>query len=401
MASNPADPPAASGAPAAPSSSASAASTGVGAPPRRDRLAVQRELLALVETTGELSSSRYEPRDLPSAITLARMIASSPLCPATLRGREADVLLVMMTGAEMGLSTMQAMRNLHVINGRIGMSAAMIRGRCQKHPECELFEVAEADAGHAAIEVKKRSWPERRLVAWTVEEAERAGLITADSLWNKWPQEMCVARATTRAASMFFPEVTSGVLSEEDLRDLPASDAQALAAAKAAQGTNGGRHGQADHAGDGAPPAHGAAPGNGATAGNGARAGNVARAGSGARPGNGATRGKAAATGAGSASPASSPALDAFAAAGEPAPRRRKGPAARGRRAAAGGVSPEDRAGVAQRAAAEEAAIGLDGSTLKRRKGPKRAPRAGRAALSKDGQAAGGRPPARQARKPA
>ena len=34
---------------------------------RTPRLDEQRELLALVETTGELSSSRYEPRDLPSA----------------------------------------------------------------------------------------------------------------------------------------------------------------------------------------------------------------------------------------------------------------------------------------------------------------------------------------------
>lgn len=190
---------------------------------RTPRLDEQRELLALVETSGELSSSRYEPRDLPSAITLARMIAMSPLCPLALRGREADVLLVMMTGAEIGLTTMQALRNLYIVEGRIGMSAALIRGRCQKHAECAFFEVAEADAVHAVVEVKKHGWPERRLVSWSIEEAERAGLVKADqpdSPWRRWPQEMCVARATTRAASMYFPEITSGLLSEEDLRDL-------------------------------------------------------------------------------------------------------------------------------------------------------------------------------------
>jgi hypothetical protein len=192
-------------------------------------LAAQREMLALIETSGELSDSRYEPRDLPSAITLARMIAASPLCPQPLRGREADVLLVMMTGADMGLTTMQSLRNLHVINGRVGLSAAMIRGRCQKHPDCEIFEVAEADAAHAVIEVKKRSWGERRLVAWTLEDAQRAGLVQPDSLWGKWPQEMCVARATTRAASMYFPEVTSGLLSEEDLREMPPDPGPAAA----------------------------------------------------------------------------------------------------------------------------------------------------------------------------
>lgn len=191
------------------------------APSSRQRLEAQREMLALIETTGDLTSSRYEPRDLPSAITLARLISASPLCPPALRGREADVLLVMMTGAEMGLTTMQALRNLHVINGRIGMSAAMIRSRCQSHPDCELFEVAEADSTHAAIEVKKRGWSERRLVPWTIEEAERAELVQPDSLWKRWPQEMCVARATTRAATMFFPEVTSGIFAEEDLKTMP------------------------------------------------------------------------------------------------------------------------------------------------------------------------------------
>jgi RecT family len=199
---------------------------------RTARLDEQRELLALVETTGELSSSRYEPRDLPSAITLARMIATSPLCPLALRGREADVLLVMMTGAEIGLTTMQSLRNLYIVEGRIGMSAALIRGRCQKHADCALFEVAEADAAHAVVEVKKRGWPQARRVAWSIADAERAGLIKEDqpdSLWRRWPQEMCVARATTRAASMYFPEITSGLLSEEDLRDMSSAAAAAPA----------------------------------------------------------------------------------------------------------------------------------------------------------------------------
>src|SRR6202166_2382099 len=147
---------------------------------RTPRLDEQRELLALVETTGELSSSRYEPRALPSAITLARMIATSPLCPLALRGREADVLLVMMTGAEIGLTTMQSLRNLYIVEGRIGMSAALIRGRCQKHGDCALFEVAEADAAHAVVEVKKRGWTESRRVSWSIADAERAGLIKED-----------------------------------------------------------------------------------------------------------------------------------------------------------------------------------------------------------------------------
>ena len=129
-------------------------------------------------------------------------------------------------GAEIGLTTMQSLRNLYIVEGRIGMSAALIRGRCQKHGDCALFEVAEADAAHAVVEVKKRGWPASRRVSWSIADAERAGLIKEDqpdSLWRRWPQEMCVARATTRAASMYFPEITSVLLSEEDLRDMSAA----------------------------------------------------------------------------------------------------------------------------------------------------------------------------------
>jgi len=110
----------------------------------------------------------------------------------------------------------------------------LIRGRCQKHADCALFEVAEADAAHAVVEVKKRGWPAVRRVAWSIADAERAGLIKEDqpdSLWRRWPQEMCVARATTRAALMYFPEITSGLLSEEDLRDMGSAAAAAPAPA--------------------------------------------------------------------------------------------------------------------------------------------------------------------------
>jgi hypothetical protein len=156
---------------------------------------------------------------------------------------------------------MQALRNLYVINGRIGMSAAMIRARCQRHTDCDVFEVAEADAEHAVIEVRKRAWTERRRVTWSIADAERAGLITADSLWSRWPQEMCVARATTRAASLFFPEVASGILSEEELREMALPDADVMVPALVASIRPAAAAAAPSHA---APPAPAAAAGRAA-----------------------------------------------------------------------------------------------------------------------------------------
>jgi hypothetical protein len=162
-------------------------------------------------------TTRYEPSNLEEAMTLATKISKSGLCPEALRGKEADVLLVLLKGSEMGLTSMQSLQNLYVIHGRIGCSADLLRARAQAHPDCVRFEIVEASREKATLEVLKAGWSETITVTWTLQDAQRAGLIRQGSSHEKWPEEMNVARVTSRAARRYFPEVCAGIYSKEEL----------------------------------------------------------------------------------------------------------------------------------------------------------------------------------------
>lgn len=180
----------------------------------------QRNYLARINTTGELSSTSYEPRDLPSLMDLANMLARSALVPQALRGKPQDITLVCMRGREMGLTTMMSLQNLHAIYGKVGLSADLMRALCQAHPECEGFEVVEASPEKASVQVKKKGWTSTAIVTFTIEDAKRAGLVKPGGNWQSWPEDMCVARATSRAARRYFPAVVAGLYSVEELRDM-------------------------------------------------------------------------------------------------------------------------------------------------------------------------------------
>ena len=57
----------------------------------------------------------FRPRDVNEAMTLSKGLSGSALLPRALQGKPADVLVVLLTGHELGLSPMQSLRNINVI----------------------------------------------------------------------------------------------------------------------------------------------------------------------------------------------------------------------------------------------------------------------------------------------
>lgn len=196
---------------------------------QQDRADKQRQYLERIETGGELAVTRYEPRDLPSLMDFSNMVAKSGLCPKALQGKPQDVALVVMSGTERGFTTMQALQNMHVIYGRVSMSADIIRALCQRHAECEAFEIVKASPEEATLHVKKKGWKDKAEVKFSVEDARRAGLIRDGSNWKTWPEDMCVARVTTRAARRYFPDVMAGIFEESEAAEVAAQEGRPAA----------------------------------------------------------------------------------------------------------------------------------------------------------------------------
>lgn len=148
---------------------------------------------------------------------IARRIASSSLLPAALRSgpdREANVMVLLLTAHDLGISATTAMQQVHIIDGKPSMSAQLMRSLILRDGHGLQIKVEEDEAGKpvaATVRGWRKEMPDVDVDAsYTWAEAVTAGLVGKDN-WKRHPADMLVARATSRFARYFFPDCLSGV----------------------------------------------------------------------------------------------------------------------------------------------------------------------------------------------
>lgn len=207
--------------------------------------------LPVSDATPELSAapSRFVPDTLEDVQRIARMFYFSGLMkktfykdssPAGVRDAIAGISTMILYGAELGLSPMQAMRSMHVIEGQATLSAAGKVALVKRSSRCSSFEVLEESDEHCTAEtVRLRAdgtkLPSRRLtvrVWWgdakDIPKAETGVLYVLPSLdksgqptapWQRTPGRMVKARATSWLCDNVYEDVTLGLYSAEEVVD--------------------------------------------------------------------------------------------------------------------------------------------------------------------------------------
>lgn len=160
----------------------------------------------------------FEPHDLTSAMQLADVLSRSKLMPASLRN-PADILIVVMTGRELGLTTMQSVRGMHVIDGKVGMSAELILALVKKRAECEYLRVVESTDSVCTLETKRKGDPEPTRMSYTIEQARRAGVTGKDN-WRKHTEAMLRARCASAICRVVYPDLLLGVYSDDEMDEI-------------------------------------------------------------------------------------------------------------------------------------------------------------------------------------
>lgn len=162
----------------------------------------------------------FEPENVNQAYQLARTFAASSLLPTPLRGKPADVLIVLMTGRELGLSPMQSIRGLHVIEGKGVMSADTIVGLVKSRADvCEFFRLVESTDKIATYEARRVGDPEPTRLSFTIEQAQRAKL-TGKSNWQTYPEAMLRARCSAALARAVFPDLAGGIYTPDEAAEI-------------------------------------------------------------------------------------------------------------------------------------------------------------------------------------
>lgn len=142
---------------------------------------------------------------LAQLITHANIFWKSGLCPAKFDNPEA-IIITAMYGREIGLSFMQALTDVHVINGVPGLSAsgqsAVIRSKLPK----AKIKILEQNEMVCRISMWRPGMDDPQEFSYTIEEADRANLTGKDN-WRNHPTDMLTARCLTRGYRFVFKDI--------------------------------------------------------------------------------------------------------------------------------------------------------------------------------------------------
>ena len=133
---------------------------------------------------------------------------------------------VMLKGFELGLGLAAAFEFIHVIQGKPRLSPKGALALVQVHPEFASIDILEEERGgepFSCTVTMARTNGFSQAVTFTMEDAQKAGLVKSRSGWEKYPANMLRWRAIGYCADLVFPDALGG-LRRADEFDVPLSD---------------------------------------------------------------------------------------------------------------------------------------------------------------------------------
>ena len=165
------------------------------------------------------------PRSMGEALEFARAMAQSQFVPRCFAGKPQEIVAAIMFGAEIGLSPMQALRGIQVINGQPAVYGDTLLAICQSHPKWagkqEYFEKkGDEDSLTAFCIVSRKGEPDAK-AKFSVADAKVAKLWGKEGPWKQYPSRMLKMRARSFALRDQFADALRGIIAAEEAEDFP------------------------------------------------------------------------------------------------------------------------------------------------------------------------------------
>ena len=120
---------------------------------------------------------------------------------------QAQAIVKVMAGAELGLPPFASMSGIHIVQGKPVLGSNVIATLAKNDPRYD-YHVKQAD-NTACVLVWLENGQAVGESTFTIQEAQSAGLTGKDN-WKKYPSDMLFARAISRGARRFAPGIFGG-----------------------------------------------------------------------------------------------------------------------------------------------------------------------------------------------
>ncbi len=183
-----------------------------------DRDPMELQPMALADVGG----NPLTPSTLGQAMQLSNMLAKSSLVPEAMQGKPVNVLMALMKGAEVGMTPVQTLSSVFVVDGKTEFYGKGMLAIVMQHPAYydrkEWFSDSEGNVvehqAHCAHCVMYRTRRDGSLTqfsgVFSLEEAHQ-GELQGKKNWRKSPDRMLMWRARSIAADAAFPDALRGL----------------------------------------------------------------------------------------------------------------------------------------------------------------------------------------------
>lgn len=137
----------------------------------------------------------------------AAVIVASGMAPRTVNTAE-KVLTIALKGRELRIPPMQALAQIHIVEGKPTLSAELMLALVQRAGH--KVRIRETTTERAVVEGVRSDDPDYpTTITWTMDDAKRAG-VAGKGPWKQYPDAMLRARAISALCRAMFADVLMG-----------------------------------------------------------------------------------------------------------------------------------------------------------------------------------------------
>lgn len=174
------------------------------------------------QKASRLEDSLFAPALFPHYQKVAETLAKSGIIPNAYRNKPEDVFVAMAMGYQLGFPVEQSLQDIAVINGRPCLWGDGLLSLVLNHPECkdvkeEPIYNGAVVVGYICTVIRKGHEPHSK--TFTMQDAERAGLLNKGGVWKAYPERMLQMRARSLALRDKFADALRGLRVAEEVED--------------------------------------------------------------------------------------------------------------------------------------------------------------------------------------
>jgi hypothetical protein len=143
----------------------------------------------------------------------ASMLIKTGFLPPSIKTPE-QVIAIALTGRELGIGMMEAIRGINVIQGKPSVSPQLMLALAIRTGQMESYSM-KSDPSGATVTIKRKGWPEH-FAKFGPTEAKALGLDGKDN-YRKQASVMYQWRALAQGLRFTFPDAVSGIYTFEEM----------------------------------------------------------------------------------------------------------------------------------------------------------------------------------------